>query len=247
MAVVGIPTEIKKDERRVALTPAGARELTRRGHRVVIERKAGQGAGFADDEYVAAGAEPAGVEDVFAEAEIILKVKEPQPEEVVRLATRHTLFTYLHLAADPELAWGLAASGARCIAYETVEDAAGRLPLLAPMSDIAGRLAAQAGATALTGPGGGRGLLVGGTPGVAPAEVLVLGGGMAGAAAATVAAGMGARVTIVDRSIPRLLELAERFGTTVRTLHASEMAIEELLPAADLVIGAVLVTGARAP
>src|SRR4051812_7388216 len=244
---VGVPAEIKTDERRVALTPAGARELTRRGHRVVIERGAGEGAGFPDAAYRAAGAECAAVEDVFAAGDLILKVKEPQPEEVARLTDRHTLFTYLHLAAEPRLALSLATSGARCIAYETVEDARGRLPLLAPMSDIAGRLAAQAGAAALTGPAGGRGLLVGGTPGVAPAEVLVLGGGMAGAAAATVAAGMGARVTIVDRSIPRLLELAERFGTTVRTLHASEMAIEELLPAADLVIGAVLVTGARAP
>jgi alanine dehydrogenase len=184
---------------------------------------------------------------VFAESELILKVKEPQPVEVERLTPQHTLFTYLHLAADPHLAFALVDSGARCIAYETVEDGDGRLPLLRPMSEIAGRLSAQAGAAALTGPGGGRGLLMGGVPGVAPAEVLVLGGGVAGTAAASVAAGMGARVTIIDRSIPRLVELEAHFRGAVRTVHASELALEELLPTADLVIGAVLVTGARAP
>jgi len=244
---IGIPTEIKPDERRVALTPAGARELTRRGHRVVVQRGAGVGSGFSDDAYVASGAELGTVEQVFVEGELILKVKEPQPEEVDRLTPQHTLFTYLHLAAEPLLAVGLADSGARCIAYETVEDAAGRLPLLRPMSEIAGRLSAQFGAAALTAPGGGRGLLMGGVPGVVPAEALVLGGGVAGTAAAIVAAGMGARVTIVDRSIPRLVELDERFAGQVRTIHASELALEELLPAADLIIGAVLVTGARAP
>jgi alanine dehydrogenase len=244
---IGIPTEIKPDERRVALSPAGARELTRRGHRVVVQRGAGDGAGFPEAAYLTAGAECASVDDVFEEAELILKVKEPQPEEVERLSEQHTLFTYLHLAADPELALGLADSGARCVAYETVEDADGRLPLLAPMSEVAGKLSTQAGAAALTGPGGGRGVLMGGVPGVAPAEVVVLGGGVAGTAAATVAAGMGARVTIVDRSIARLNQLDERFGGHVRTIHASELAIEELLPTADLVIGAVLVPGARAP
>jgi alanine dehydrogenase len=242
---IGIPTEIKPDERRVALTPAGAREFARRGHRVLVQRGAGEGSGFSDDAYRAAGAELA--DEVFADAELILKVKEPQPEEVERLSPQHTLFTYLHLAADPRLAFALAESGARCIAYETVEDAAGRLPLLRPMSEIAGRLSAQAGAAALTGPGGGRGLLIGGVAGVAPAEVLVLGGGVAGTAAAVVAAGMGARVTILDRSIGRLVQLAEHFGGQVRTVHASELTIEELLPSADMVIGAVLVTGARAP
>ncbi|HWI71012.1 MAG TPA: NAD(P)-dependent oxidoreductase [Baekduia sp.] len=244
---IGVPAEIKKDERRVALTPAGAREFTRRGHRVVVERGAGEGAGFPDEAYHAAGAESADVDEVFRAAELILKVKEPQPVEVARLTAQHTLFTYLHLAAEPDLASSLAATGARCIAYETVEDITGRLPLLAPMSEIAGRLSVQTGAEALTGPAGGRGILIGGTPGVAPAEVVVLGGGVAGTAAATVAAGMGARVTIVDRSIPRLIVLAELFGSTVRTLHASELAVEELLPTADLVIGAVLVAGARAP
>ena len=235
---VGVPLEIKPDERRVALTPAGARELTRRGHRVLVEEGAGAGAGFPDAAYLAVGAECATVSEVFAEAELVLKVKEPLSVEVGRLSDQHTLFTYLHLAADPRLALALAETGARCIAYETVEDAQGRLPLLAPMSEVAGRLATQAGAAALTGPVGGRGLLIGGVPGVAPGEVLVLGGG---------AAGMGARVTIVDRSIPRLIELDERFAGRVRTVHASELAIEELLPGADLVIGAVLVPGARAP
>ena len=159
---IGIPTEIKPDERRVALTPAGAREFARRGHRVLVQRGAGAGSGFADETYVAAGAQVAGVDEIFAHGELILKVKEPQPEEVGRLSAQHTLFTYLHLAADPRLALALADSGARAIAYETVEDTAGRLPLLRPMSEIAGRLSAQAGAAALTGPAGGRGLLMGG-------------------------------------------------------------------------------------
>jgi alanine dehydrogenase len=244
---IGVPTEIKTDERRVALTPAGVRELTRHGHRVIVQSGAGTGSGFGDDAYVAAGAECGTVDEVFAHSELILKVKEPQPAEVERLSERHTLFTYLHLAADPWLAYALLRTGARCIAYETVEDEAGRLPLLAPMSEVAGRLATQAGAGALTGPGGGRGVLIGGVPGVAPAEVLVLGAGVAGTAAAAVAVGMGARVTIVDRSIARLARLDERFGGLVRTIHASDLAIEELLPTSDLVIGAVLVAGDRAP
>jgi alanine dehydrogenase len=244
---IGVPTEIKADERRVALTPAGARELTRRGHRVIVQAGAGAGSGFGDDAYLAAGAECGPVEEVFARSELILKVKEPQPAEVERLSEQHTLFTYLHLAADPWLADALLRAGARCIAYETVEDAVGKLPLLAPMSEVAGRLAAQAGAATLTTTGGGRGVLIGGVPGVAPAEVLVLGGGVAGTAAATVAVGMGARVTIVDSSIARLAQLDARFGGLVRTIHASDLAIEELLPTADLTIGAVLVAGARAP
>jgi alanine dehydrogenase len=244
---IGVPTEIKADERRVALTPAGVREFSRHGHHVIVQTGTGAGSGFSDDLYLAAGAECATIEDVFARSELILKVKEPQPAEVARLSEQHTLFTYLHLAADPGLAFALARTGARCIAYETVEDGQGRLPLLAPMSEVAGRLAAQAGAATLTGPGGGRGLLIGGVPGVEPAEALILGGGVAGTAAATVAVGMGARVTIVDRSIPRLGQLDERFGGHVRTIHASDLAIEELLPGSDLVIGAVLVAGARAP
>ena len=244
---IGVPTEIKADERRVALTPAGVREFVRHGHHVLVQRAAGMGSGFSDDVYAAAGAECTTVEDVFARSELILKVKEPQAAEVARLSEQHTLFTYLHLAADPGLAFVLARTGARCIAYETVEDEHGRLPLLAPMSEVAGRLAAQAAAASLTGPGGGRGLLIGGVPGVAPAEVLVLGGGVAGTAAAVTAVGMGARVTVVDRSIPRLTQLDERFSGLSRTIHASDLAIEELLPTADVVIGAVLVAGARAP
>src|SRR4051794_15163991 len=235
---IGIPTEIKPDERRVALTPAAAREFARRGHRVLVQGGAGAGSGFSDDAYLAAGADLVTVDALFAESELILKVKEPQPEEVTRLSEQHTLFTYLHLAADPRLAFMLADSGSRCIAYETVEDAAGRLPLLRPMSEIAGRLSAQAGAAALTGPGGGRGLLMGGVPGVAPAEVLVLGGGVAGTAAAVVAAGMGARVTIVDRSVARLVELDERFGGGDPALHPSELADAGLPPAAGPGLGA---------
>jgi alanine dehydrogenase len=244
---IGVPTEIKADERRVALTPAGVREFSRHGHHVIVQSGAGAGSGFSDDMYLAAGAECATVEDVFVRSELILKVKEPQPAEVARLSEQHTLFTYLHLAADPGLAFALARTGARCIGYETVEDGQGRLPLLAPMSEVAGRLAAQAGAVTLTGPGGGRWLLIGGVPGVEPAEALILGGGVAGTAATTVAVGMGARVTIVDRSIPRLGQLDELFGGNVRTIHASDLAIEELLPGSDLVIGAVLIAGARAP
>ena len=244
---IGIPTEIKPDERRVAITPAGARELTRRGHRVLVQRGAGAGSGFPDSAYLAVDAECTTVAEVFERAELVLKVKEPLREEVERLSEQHTLFTYLHLAADPELLWRSPRPARAASPTRRSRTRTDGLPLLAPMSEIAGRLAAQAGATALTGPGGGRGLLIGGVPGVAPAEVLVLGGGVAGTAAATVAAGMGARVTIVDRSIPRLIELAERFAGRVRTVHASELAIEELLPTADLVIGAVLVPGARAP
>jgi alanine dehydrogenase len=244
---IGVPTEIKPDERRVAVTPAGVREFAHHGHHVIVQSGAGTGSGFADDAYLAAGAECGTVEEVFGRSELILKVKEPQPGELAWLSDQHTLFTYLHLAADPGLAFALARTGACCIAYETVEDEQGRLPLLAPMSEVAGRLAAQAGAGTLTGPGGGRGLLIGGVPGVAPAEILVLGGGVAGTAAAAVAIGMGGRVTIVDRSIRRLTELDARFGGLVRTVHASDLAIEELLPTSDLVVGAVLVAGARAP
>jgi alanine dehydrogenase len=244
---VGVPAEIKPDERRVALAPAGAHALAKRGHRVIVEYGAGASSGFPDEAYRLAGAELTDVEHVFADAELILKVKEPQPEEVARLQGHHTLFTYLHLAAEPDLARGLADSGARCIAYETVEDTAGRLPLLAPMSMVAGRLAAQAAAVALATIGGGRGLLLGGVPGVAPAEVVVLGGGVAGTQAATVALGMGARVTVLDRSVERLGELDALFAGAVRTIHATDLAVEELLPSADVVIGAVLIPGARAP
>src|SRR5436305_8734645 len=244
---VGVPAEIKTDERRVALTPAGARELTRRGHRVVVERGAGEGAGFADEAYRAAGAECADVEAVFGAADLILKVKEPQPEEVARLAPHHTLFTYLHLAAEPQLAWSLAATGARCIAYETVEDAHGRLPLLAPMSDIAGKVATQAGAFILEKPLGGRGILLGGVPGVAAANVMIIGGGVVGMNAAFIALGMEATVFVYDRNIDRLRELDIAFNGRADTCFATVLEIEVRLPYMDLVIGAVLVHGARAP
>jgi alanine dehydrogenase len=245
---IGVPREIKADERRVALTPAGTREATAHGHEVVVERGVGAGSGFTDDAYAAQGARVVeSGEAVFAEAELILKVKEPQPQEVELLEPHHVLFTYLHLAADPGLTEGLCASRATCIAYETVEDADGRLPLLAPMSEIAGRIATQVGASILTAPEGGRGVLMGGIPGVPPATVVVAGGGVAGENAAAVASGMGARVVVLDRSPHRLRELQARFGSRVTTLFSTDLAIEQLLPEADLVIGTVLVRGARAP
>ena len=245
---VGIPTEIKTDEYRVAITPAGVRELASRGHEVLVQAGAGDGSAFTDDQFRAQGAAIVPDADaVFAEAELILKVKEPQPVEVGRLREGQTLFTYLHLAAEPELSRGLMESGATCIAYETVEDAAGRLPLLAPMSEVAGKIATQAGAFMLEKPLGGRGILLGGVPGVAAATVLVIGGGVVGMNAAFIAIGMQADVFVFDRSIDRLRELEVAFGGRASTVYSSTLAIEEMLPAADLVIGAVLVTGGRAP
>jgi len=245
---VGVPTEIKADEYRVALTPAGVRELTGRGHEVVVEAGAGEGSAIADSDYVAQGAEiAADAPAVFAAAETIVKVKEPQPAEVALLEPRHTLFTYLHLAPDPELTRGLLESGATCIAYETVTDAAGRLPLLAPMSEVAGKLAAQAGAFMLERPLGGRGVLLGGVPGVAAGEVMVIGGGVVGQNAAKIALGLGADVFVFDRSIDRLRELDAIFDGRISTCYASSLEIESRLPDADLVIGAVLVKGATAP
>jgi alanine dehydrogenase len=245
MTVIGVPTEVKTDEYRVALTPAGVRELVARGHEVLVQAGAGLGSALTDDAYAEQGARI--VDDVWVDAELIVKVKEPQPLEVDRLRPEQTVFTYLHLAADPDLTRGLVASGATCIAYETVEDARGRLPLLAPMSEVAGKIATQAGAFMLEKPLGGRGLLLGGVPGVAAGTVLVIGGGVVGQAAAAIALGMGARTTILDRSIDRLRELDVAFGGRVSTVYASTLAVEELLPEADLVIGAVLVPGARAP
>src|SRR5215211_2086986 len=205
---VGVPTEIKTDEYRVALTPAGARELSDAGHEVVVQEGAGAGSGIADADYTAQGARLVPDADaVFAEADLIVKVKEPQPVEVARLEPRHTLFTYLHLAPDPELTQGLIASGATCIAYETVTDPAGRLPLLAPMSEVAGKIATQAGAFMLERPLGGRGLLLGGVAGVAAGVVMVIGGGVVGQNAAKIALGLGADVFVYDRSIDRLREL----------------------------------------
>ena len=245
---VGVPTEVKTDEYRVALTPAGARELVDAGHDVLVQHGAGEGSGIADAAYEAQGASI--VPDaaaVFAGAELIVKVKEPQPEEVARLRPHHLLFTYLHLAPAPELTRGLMASGATCVAYETVEDARGRLPLLAPMSEVAGKIATQAGAFMLEKPLGGRGILLGGVPGVAAANVMVIGGGVVGMNAAFIAIGMEATVFVFDRNIDRLRELDVAFGGRADTCFASTLAIEERLPDVDLVIGAVLVHGAKAP
>jgi alanine dehydrogenase len=245
---IGVPTEIKSDEYRIAITPAGVRELTGRGHDVLVQAGAGEGSAMSDQQYKAQGARIVPDADaVFAEAELILKVKEPQPIEVARLREHQTLFTYLHLAAEPELAQGLVRSGATCIAYETVEDGHGRLPLLAPMSEVAGKIATQAGAFMLEKPLGGRGILLGGVPGVAAATVLVIGGGVVGMNAAFIAIGMQADVFVFDRSIDRLRELEVAFGGRASTVYSSTLAIEEMLPAADLVIGAVLVHGGRAP
>jgi alanine dehydrogenase len=245
---IGVPTEIKADEYRVALTPAGVRELTGHGHEVIVQAGAGDGSAIADADYVAQGARIApDAQAVFAAAELVLKVKEPLAAEVALLRPGHTLFTYLHLAAAPDLAAALCASGATCIAYETVETANGRLPLLAPMSEVAGKIATQAGAFMLEKPLGGRGVLLGGVPGVAAATVLVIGGGVVGLNAALIAIGMQADVFVYDRSIDRLRELDLIFGGRASTVYSSTLAIEEMLPAADLVIGAVLIHGARAP
>ena len=245
---VGVPTEIKTDEYRVSLTPAGVRELVDRGHEVVIQAGAGLGSTIPDDEYTAQGARIApDAQSVFDEAEMILGVKEPQPEEVEMLRPEHLLFTYLHLAPDPELTKGLCKSGATCVAYETVVDDHGRLPLLAPMSEVAGKIATQAGAFFLERPLGGRGVLLGGVPGVAAATVMVIGGGVVGQNAAFIAIGMEADVFVYDRNIDRLRELDVAFGGRASTVYSSTLSVEEMLPRADLVIGAVLVQGARAP
>lgn len=246
--IVGVPTEIKSDEYRVAMTPTGVRELTAHGHRVVIQSGAGDGSAIGDDDFAAVGAEilPT-AEAVFSTAELIVKVKEPQPAEIAMLGPDKVLFTYLHLAAYPEEADGLIASGATAIAYETVQLPSGALPLLAPMSEIAGRMAAQAGAHYLERPHGGRGVLIGGVPGVHPAHVTVIGAGMAGTNAAMVAAGMGAQVTILDLNVDRLRHLDELTWGAIVTIRSSIQAIEEAVVDSDLVVGAVLVPGARAP
>ncbi len=245
---VGVPSEVKTDEYRVALTPAGVRELADAGHEVFVQSGAGEGSAISDDAYSAQGATVLPDADaVFGEATLIVKVKEPQPVEVGRLTSRHTLFTYLHLAADEALTRGLMESGATCIAYETVEDARGRLPLLAPMSEVAGKIATQAGAFMLEKPLGGRGILLGGVPGVAAANVIVIGGGVVGMNAAFIALGMEATVYVFDRNIDRLRELDIAFGGRADTCFATTLSIEERLPSADLVIGAVLVHGAKAP
>jgi alanine dehydrogenase len=245
---IGVPTEVKSDEYRVAITPAGVRELASRGHEVLVQAGAGVGSAMSDEQFTAQGASiVADADALFAQADLVLKVKEPQPEEVGRLREGQTLFTYLHLAAEPDLARGLMESGATCIAYETVEDSEGRLPLLAPMSEVAGKIATQAGAFMLEKPLGGRGILLGGVPGVAAATVLVIGGGVVGMNAAFIAIGMQADVFVFDRSIDRLRDLEVAFAGRASTVYSSTLAIEEMLPAADLVIGAVLVHGGRAP
>ncbi len=244
---IGVAREVKTDEYRVALTPAGALELASRGHEVVVEAGAGAGSAFRDEAYARVGARIAAVEEVWESSELLLKVKEPVGGEYARLREGLTLFTYLHLAADAPLTRALVDSGATAVAYETVETSAGALPLLAPMSEVAGRLAAQAGAYFLEKPMGGRGLLLGGVPGVAPGRVVIIGGGIVGYNAAIVALGLGAQVTILERSIDRMRHLEEVLSGRVSLLMSSRLEIAALVADADLVIGAVLIPGALAP
>ncbi|MFG1792064.1 alanine dehydrogenase [Nocardia sp. NPDC049149] len=245
---IGVPREVKEQEFRVALTPAGAGELAAHGHQVLIEAEAGVGSGFTDADYVAVGAKVvAAADQVWGDAELVLKVKEPIAEEYSLLRRGQVLFTYLHLAASRECTDAILRSGITAIAYETVRAADGSLPLLAPMSEVAGKLGAQVGAYHLMAPLGGAGLLLGGVPGVQPVEVVVLGGGVAGTNAAAVAAGMGARVTVLDTNLHRLRELDARFGSRVTTVASNAAEIQRVVPTADLVIGSVLVPGARAP
>jgi alanine dehydrogenase len=245
---IGVPKEIKNHEYRVGLTPAGVRELKTHGHDVLVEKHAGEGIGIADDQYVKAGARlAASAQDVFARSELIVKVKEPQPKECKLLSEGQVLFTYLHLAPDPAQTRGLIKSGCVAIAYETVTDGRGGLPLLAPMSEVAGRMSIQAGAHALEKAQGGLGVLAGGVPGVAPADVVILGGGVVGYNAARIAVGMGARVTVLDKSLTRLNYLDQLFDGRLLTVYSTTDAVEHHVSRADLVIGAVLVPGAAAP
>ncbi len=246
--LIGVPKEIKNNEYRVGLTPAGARELVARGHDVIVQKGAGTAIGLTDDLYVTAGAKIAdSLEAVFADAELIIKVKEPQPNECAMLRPGQTLFTYLHLAPDPEQTRLLVESGATCIAYETVTDDQGGLPLLTPMSEVAGRMAVQEGAHALQKAQGGSGVLLGGVPGVESGNVMIIGGGVVGLNAARIAMGMGANVTIIDRSLPRLKQIDDLYGDRLHTLYSNAHTIEEQLKTTDLVIGAVLIPGAAAP
>ncbi len=246
--IIGVPKEIKNNEFRVGMTPGGAREFVAHGHTVLVEKSAGEGSSFADDEYLAAGAEIIdSAEEIFARADMIVKVKEPQAVEIARLRPGQILYTYLHLAPDLEQTQGLIKSGAVCIAYETVELPNRSLPLLAPMSEVAGRMAAQVGAAYLQKPNGGRGVLMGGVPGTYPAKVVVLGGGVVGTNAAYVAMGMGADVTIMDVNLDRLRYLDEIWGNRMRTIYSSKHNIENAVFEADLVIGAVLLPGAKTP
>ncbi|HUJ55643.1 MAG TPA: alanine dehydrogenase [Gaiellaceae bacterium] len=244
---IGVAKEIKTDEYRIALTPAGARELVRRGHDVLVERSAGEGSAFPDSDYERAGARIVSVDDVWSDSELLLKVKEPVEPEYGRLREGLVLFTYLHIAADEPLTRALAESGIAAVAYETVETDDRRLPLLAPMSEIAGRLAPQAAAHFLEKPLGGRGVLLAGTPGVAPGRIVVLGGGIVGYNAAIIALGLGAQVTILERSIDRMRHLDEILSGRVSLLMSSALQVDESIAEADVVIGAVLIPGARAP
>jgi alanine dehydrogenase len=244
---IGVAKEIKQDEYRVALTPAGAGELHQKGHEVLVEAGAGVGSAFADADYEAVGARIGAVEEVWAGADLLLKVKEPLPEEYGRIREGLVLFTYLHLAADERLTRALVDSGATCIAYETVETDDRRLPLLAPMSEVAGRLATQMGARALEKAQGGRGILLGGVPGVPPAKVVVLGGGIVGYNAALIAVGMQADVWILDKSVERMRDLEMMLDGRITLAMSNRLQIEQATADADLVIGAVLIPGARAP
>ncbi|GAB4518117.1 MAG: alanine dehydrogenase [Parvularculaceae bacterium] len=246
--LIGVPKEIKNNEFRVGLTPASVREYAARGHKILVETNAGHGIAATDADYERAGAQIAQTaEEVFEKAEMIVKVKEPQPVEWARLREGQILFTYLHLAPDPEQTKGLVESGVTAVAYETITDKSGGLPLLAPMSEVAGRLSIQAASESLRAPGGGRGVLMGGVPGVPPARILVVGGGIVGYNAARMAVGFGADVTILDRSVPRLRQLDEIFHGQLRTRYSTRDVIEEEIALADAVIGAVLVPGASAP
>jgi len=246
--LIGVPKEIKNHEYRVGLTPAGVRELVGAGHEVLIENNAGLAIGLTNEQYLQAGAKVSGsAQEVFAQSEMIIKVKEPQANECKMLRPGQLLFTYLHLAADQPQTDLLLASGASCIAYETVTDDHGGLPLLAPMSEVAGRLAPQEGAGCLKKAQGGSGILMGGVPGVAPAHVTVIGGGVVGLNAARIALGMGANVTILDRSLSRLKEIDDLFGERINTLYSTEETLLDEIKVADMVIGAVLIPGAAAP
>jgi alanine dehydrogenase len=244
---IGVAKEIKPDEHRVALTPAGARELAEKGHEVVVERSAGEGSALPDAAYEAVGAQIGSVDDVWGTSDLVLKVKEPLPAEFERLREGLILFTYLHLAADEALTRALLSSGAICIAYETVETDDRQLPLLAPMSEVAGRLATQMGAWALEKSQGGRGILLGGLPGVPPAKVVVLGGGIVGYNAALIAVGMQADVWVLDKSVQRMRDLEMMLDGRITLAMSNQLAIDEAVENADLVIGAVLIPGARAP
>ena len=246
--LVGVPKEIKNHEYRVGLTPSSVNELVKRGHKVIVERNAGAAIDFPDGEYLSAGAEMVeSAAEIFARADMVVKVKEPQATECKMLREGQILYTYLHLAPDPKQTELLVASGATCVAYETVTDNQGGLPLLAPMSEVAGRMSVQAGAHHLEKAQGGRGVLLGGVPGVAPAKVLVIGGGVVGDNAAAMSVGMGADVTILDRSIPRLRDLDAKYEGRARCVYSTNAAIKEYALEADLVIGAVLIPGAAAP